>query len=53
MPRTTLAPGIVKVRNYQTGTMFEKTFRKHKRPVAKSRRFDETYSKVSGSWKAV
>src|ERR1700730_4760363 len=31
--------------------LFEKTFRKHKRPVGKSRRVDETYIKVKGSWK--
>jgi transposase-like protein len=33
--------------------LFEKTFRKHKRPVGKSWRMDETYIKVKGSWKAV
>ncbi|KAE8754031.1 IS6 family transposase [Paraburkholderia madseniana] len=31
--------------------LFEKTFRKHKRPVGKSWRVDETYIKVKGSWK--
>jgi len=31
--------------------LFEKTFRKHKRPVGKSWRMDETYIKVKGSWK--
>jgi putative transposase len=31
--------------------LFEKTFRKHKRPVGKSWRGDETYIKVKGSWK--
>jgi transposase-like protein len=31
--------------------LFEKTFRKHKRPVGKSWRVDETYIKVEGSWK--
>jgi putative transposase len=31
--------------------LFEKTFRKHKRPVGKSGRMDETYIKVHGSWK--
>jgi transposase-like protein len=30
---------------------FEKAFRKHKRPVGKSWRMDETYIKVSGEWK--
>src|ERR1700692_4496739 len=38
----------------QTGKLvplFEKTFRKHKRPVGKSWRMDETYIKVKGSWK--
>jgi putative transposase len=30
--------------------LFEKTFRKHKRPVGKSWRVDETYIKVKGSW---
>jgi putative transposase len=33
--------------------LFEKTFRKHKRPVGRSWRVDETYIKVKGSWKAV
>jgi len=31
--------------------LFEKPFRKHKRPVGKSWRMDETYIKVKGSWK--
>jgi transposase-like protein len=31
--------------------LFEKTFRKHKRPVGKIWRMDETYVKVSGDWK--
>ncbi|PVX85593.1 IS6 family transposase [Paraburkholderia unamae] len=31
--------------------LFEKTFRKHKRPVGKNWRVDETYIKVKGSWK--
>jgi putative transposase len=31
--------------------LFEKTFRKLKRPVGKSWRVDETYIKVKGSWK--
>jgi putative transposase len=31
--------------------LFEKAFRKHKRPVGKSWRMDETYIKVSGEWK--
>jgi putative transposase len=31
--------------------LFEKTFRKHKRPVGKSWRMDETYIKVKGEWK--
>jgi transposase-like protein len=31
--------------------LFEKTFRKHKRPVGKSWRVDETHIKVKGSWK--
>jgi len=31
--------------------LFEKTFRRHKRPVGKSWRMDETYVKVKGSWK--
>jgi putative transposase len=31
--------------------VFEKAFRKHKRPVGKSWRVDETYVKVSGQWK--
>jgi putative transposase len=31
--------------------LFEKAFRKHKRPVGKSWRMDETYVKVSGDWK--
>ncbi|MGP8431792.1 IS6 family transposase [Paraburkholderia fungorum] len=30
--------------------LFEKAFRKHKRPVGKSWRMDETYIKVSGQW---
>jgi transposase-like protein len=33
------------------GPLFKKTFRKHKRPVGKSWRVDETYIKVKGSWK--
>ncbi|MGF6301073.1 IS6 family transposase [Paraburkholderia sp. WC7.3d] len=31
--------------------LFEKTFRKHKQPVGKSWRMDETYIKVKGQWK--
>ena len=31
--------------------LFEKAFRKHKRPVGKSWRMDETYVKVRGQWK--
>jgi putative transposase len=31
--------------------LFEKAFRRHKRPVGKSWRMDETYIKVKGSWK--
>ena len=31
--------------------LFEKTFCKHKLPVGKSWRMDETYIKVKGSWK--
>jgi putative transposase len=31
--------------------LFEKTFRKHKRPVGRSWRMDETYIKVRGEWK--
>jgi transposase-like protein len=31
--------------------LLEQTFRKHKRPVGKSWRVDETYIKVRGSWK--
>ena len=31
--------------------LFEKAFRKHKRPVGRSWRMDETYIKVSGEWK--
>src|SRR3981189_2494856 len=31
--------------------LFEKAFRKHKRPVDKSWRMDETYVKVRGQWK--
>jgi transposase-like protein len=31
--------------------LFEKTFRKHKRPVGKSWRMDESYIKVKGKWK--
>jgi putative transposase len=31
--------------------LFEKTFRKHKRPVGKSWKMDETYVKVRGQWK--
>jgi transposase-like protein len=31
--------------------LFEKAFRKHKRPVGKSWRMDETYIKVRGHWK--
>ena len=31
--------------------LFERAFRKHKRPVGKSWRMDETYVKVRGQWK--
>jgi putative transposase len=31
--------------------LFEKAFRRHKRPVGKSWRMDETYVKVKGHWK--
>ena len=31
--------------------LFEKAFRRHKRPVGKSWRMDETYIKVGGKWK--
>ena len=31
--------------------LFEKVFRRHKRPVGKSWRMDETYVKVKGQWK--
>ncbi|MDH6153450.1 MULTISPECIES: IS6 family transposase [Paraburkholderia] len=31
--------------------LFEKAFRKHKRPVGKSWKMDETYVKVGGRWK--
>lgn len=31
--------------------LFEKAFRKHKRPVGKRWRMDETYMKISGDWK--
>ncbi|NMM03524.1 IS6 family transposase [Paraburkholderia sp. RP-4-7] len=31
--------------------LFEKAFRKHKRPVGRSWRMDETYVKVKGQWK--
>jgi putative transposase len=31
--------------------LFEKAFRKHKRPVGRSWRMDETYIKVRGEWK--
>jgi transposase-like protein len=31
--------------------LFEKAFRKHKRPMGKSWRMDETYIKVKGQWK--
>jgi len=31
--------------------LFEKALRKHKRPVGKSWRMDETYIKVRGQWK--
>src|ERR1700732_4816084 len=31
--------------------LFEKKFRKHKRPVGKSWRMDETYIKIKGGWK--
>ena len=31
--------------------LFEKAFRKHKRPVGRGWRMDETYVKVSGDWK--
>ena len=36
---------------HQGGATARKTFRKHKRPVGKSWRVDETYIKVKGSWK--
>jgi putative transposase len=31
--------------------LFEKTFRRHKRPTGKSWRMDETYIKVKGQWR--
>lgn len=31
--------------------LFEKAFRKYKRPVGKSWKMDETYVKVRGQWK--
>src|ERR1700682_3176781 len=31
--------------------LFEKTFRRHKRPVGKSWRMDETYIRVKGQWR--
>ena len=31
--------------------LFEKTFRKHKRPVGKNWRMDDIYIKVKGSWR--
>jgi transposase-like protein len=31
--------------------LFEKAFRRHKRPVGKSWRMDETYVKIKGQWK--
>src|SRR5882672_3153638 len=31
--------------------LFEKTFRRHKRPVGKSWRIDETYIRVKGQWR--
>ncbi|MGF6472248.1 hypothetical protein QFZ89_007499 [Paraburkholderia youngii] len=36
---------------YQAAAVFEKAFRKRKRPVGKSWRVDETYVKVKGHWK--
>jgi transposase-like protein len=33
--------------------LFEKAFRRHKRPVGKSWRMDETYVKVPGQWKCL
>jgi transposase-like protein len=33
--------------------LFEKAFRRHKRPVGKSWRMDETYVKVKGQWKSL
>ncbi|WP_408385170.1 IS6 family transposase [Paraburkholderia madseniana] len=33
--------------------LVEKAFRKHKRPVGKSWRMDETYAKVRGQWKSL
>lgn len=35
----------------QTVPLFEKAFRKHKRPVGESWRMDENYVKVGGQWK--
>jgi putative transposase len=37
--------------NLKLVPLFEKTFRRHKHPVGKSWRLDETYIKVKGSWK--
>jgi putative transposase len=31
--------------------LLEKAFRRHKRPVGKNWRMDETYVKVKGQWK--
>ena len=33
--------------------LLEKAFRKHKRPVGRSWRMDETYVKLKGKWKCV
>ena len=58
-PRKTLPAGIGKVLkrlHYPLDVIlllpvFEKAFRKRKRPVGKSWRLDETYVKVKGQWK--
>jgi hypothetical protein len=48
--KTTLPPGFGKVLK-RLHYPFEKAFRRHKQPVGKSWRMDETYIKVGGHWK--
>jgi putative transposase len=46
--RSTVRRWVIKL-----APLFEKTFRKHKQPVGKNWRMDETYIRVKGQWKCL